>query len=446
MITGQAGEGGSVYFTILPSRAGFTDQLYQFSVFYKLGLSLGYKYLHSNYISSRKGSEDIYDFLGFNDHFHHCTLTDKDKLYRLMGTNDQLGRQNIGRFGPLKRFIKKTKFWVIKKLVFDKYNFVDVGLDDEPLKIENLEPIEHFHNMVRNIASKKFSRDPERMNVLRFYLLTGRYFFLRLAPSVCQRIPYFPDGLDLRSTYLQRLSYKSARPIFNKGKIKLQMHIRLGDTALIETPWHSYVPLWSGRPISPLREYSDRSDKVFTHTMDVIDYCRFLKKFTTFFEPDDVSVAVFSDGYERAFNELYRMLDDLDLDDVKIHALKESALTYEQQRFSIFDEIENSVCVVGETNAALKELVIASLVADVIVMGCNQNMISKLLVAYSHAKTDKPLIVIMLYRDRLPDYQIILGERAVIYPVNANSLDSDDNLAEVVTEIRCRYLTLPEPC
>lgn len=179
--------------------------------------------------------------------------------------------------------------------------------------------------------------------------------------------------------------------------------------------------------------------------MDVSDYWRFLKKFTSCFDPDDVSIAVFSDGYERAFNELYRMLDDLNLDDGKIHTLKESALTYEQRRFSIFDEIENCVCVVGETNAALKELVIASLAADVIVMGCNQNMISKLLVAYSDASIEKPLIVIMLYRDKLPDYQIILGERAVIYPINVNNLESDDNLAEVITEIRRRYPSLPEP-
>jgi len=440
----QAVDKNSIYFTILPSKAGFTDQLYQFSVFYKLGLSLGYAYLHGKYISDREGSEDIYEFLGFNEHFRQRTLTRKDRLYRFMGTNSCLGQENLGRFGAVRRLLKNAKFWTVKKLFFDDFNFVDVGLDDQPLYIENLEPIAHFQSLVRDVVSRKLATDPRRKNVVRFHLVTGRYFFLKLAPLVCQDIPYFQDDLDLRSTYLAHARKELTTSVFEQDKTKLEMHIRLGDTALIETPWHSFVPLWSGRPISPLREYPDKSDKVFTHTMDVNDYWRFLKKFTSYFEPGDVSIAVFSDGYERAFKDLFRMLDDLNLDDTKVHALKESSLTYEQEKFSVFDELGNCVCVVGENSEALKKLVRASLVADVIVMGCNQNMISKLLVTYGDASIEKPSIIIMLYRDRLPDYQIIMGKKAAIYPVDVNNLDSDEGLVDVTDEIRRRYMRLAE--
>ncbi len=439
MTTDQAIERDPVYFTILPSKAGFTDQLYQFSVFYKLGLSLGYVYLHSKYVSDREGSEDIYDFLGFNEHFQQHTLTPKDRLYHLMGTNNCQGQEKMGRFGAVKGVLKRAKFWAVRKLFFDEFNFVDVGLDETALHIQNLEPIEHFQNLVRNIASRNFTGDPKRKNVVRFYLVTGRYFFLKLAPLVCQKIPYFQDGLDLRSTYFKHVRNELTNSIFDEDKIKLEMHIRLGDTALMETPWHSFVPLWSGRSLRPLIEYPDKSNKIFAHTMDVTDYWRFLKKFTSYFEPDDVSMAVFSDGYERAFKELFRMLDDLSLDDKQIQALKESSLTYEQEKFSVFDEIRNCVCVVGENNKALKDLVNASLVADVIVMGCNQNMISKLLVAYGNANPDRTSIIIMLYRDKLPDYQIMLGERAVIYPVDIADLDSDDRLVDAVSAIKRRY-------
>lgn len=440
----QAVEKEPVYFTVLPSNAGFTDQLYQFSVFYKLGLSLGYIYLHSEFISKREGSEDIYEFLGFNENFRLRALTGKNKLYRLMGTNDYASHENIGVFGRIKRYVKNIRFRVIKKLFFDEFDFVDVGLDDEPLEKENLEPVKHFQSTVRSIVSRNLKMDPKRKSVVRFHLVTGRYFFLKLAPLTCQQIPSFQDKLDLRSTYLKRADNYPVKTRFNENKVKLEMHIRLGDTALIETPWHSFVPLWSGRPISPLKEYPDKSNKIFGHTMDVSDYWNFLKKFTSYFGPDDLSIAVFSDGYETAFKDLFRMLDDLNLDNDKIQALKESSLIYDEEKFSAFGDVKNCVHVVGENNEALKNLVHSSLIADVIVVGCNQNMITKLLVTYSDATIENPVIIILLYRDRLPDYQIMLGEKAALYPVDVTNLGSDEGLVRVVNDIKRRYIELPE--
>ena len=48
-------------FTIEPTdpAAGFTDQLMQFGAFYKLGLHLGYEYLHTAFISRRSNGSDI---------------------------------------------------------------------------------------------------------------------------------------------------------------------------------------------------------------------------------------------------------------------------------------------------------------------------------------------------------------------------------------------------
>jgi hypothetical protein len=429
-------ESDPVYFTILPSKAGFTDQLYQFSVFYKLGLSLGYEYLHSKFISERDGAEDIYEFLGFNEHFSLRALTGKDRLYRLMGVNNYVNQKNISGLGKIKRYTKRLRFRVIKKVFFDEFNFVDVGIDDEPLDNENLEAIDYFQGLMQSVVSSKFKMGSKRKNVVRLHLIEGRYFFLKLAPLTCQKIPRFQDGLDLYATYLEHAEKYPVKPTFNEDKIKVEMQIRLGDTALIETPWHSFVPLWSGCPISPLVEYPDKSNKIFGHTMDVSDYFLFLKKFCSNFDFGDLSIAVFSDGYKTAFKELFRMIDDLKLSDEKMHALKEYVPTYEQGKFSIFDEIKNCVRVVGENNEALKELVHSSLIADVIIVGCNQNMISKLLVTYSDSETENPTIIIMLYRDKLPDYQIVLGEKAVIYPVNVNDLESDEGLVDVINEIK----------
>lgn len=433
-------ENNPIYFTIIPSNAGFTDQLYQFSVFYKLGLSLGYSYLHGNYISDREGAENIYDYLGFNRYFHQYLLTDKDKLYRSMGTNNSIRQKPVAGVKRIRRHLKKIKFLMIKKLFFNQFNFIDVGLDDTPLDTGDMDPIEHFQKLVRSIVSGNMKADPLEKNVVRFYLESGRYFFLKLAPAVSQEIPSFQDNLDLYSTYLQSTERQAVRLRFDMNKVKLEMHIRMGDTALIETPWHSFVPLWSGRSIRPLKEYSDRSDKIFDQTMDITDYWRFLQIFVGSLDPDALSIVVFSDGYKRGLKELFRMIEDLELNNDKIEMLRKSAANYDEEKFSIFNKIRHCDSVVGENNEALKELVKSTLVADVLIVGCNQNMISKLLTVYYDAKTEKPAIIIMLYRNKFPDYQIILGDKAVIFPVNVNNLESDEKLVDAVNEIKRRYL------
>lgn len=429
-----------VYFTILPSNAGFTDQIYQFSVFYKLGLSLEYIYLHSNYISTREGSEDIYDFLGFNESFSRCTLTNRDALYRLMGTNNCTDQKDVRRFGRIKRYIRQTKFWLINKFFFNEFNFIDIGLGDDLLHTQDLDPINYFQNLVRDIVEKNHQTNARCKDVVRFYLLSGKYFFLKLAPLTSRKIPYFQDNLDLYSIYIKNARNQTIKPKFDNNKIKLEMHIRLGDTALIETPWNSFVPLWSGCPIRPLKEYPDKNDKVFNHSMDVNDYWKFIKKLVSYFNSEDLSIAIFSDGYNTAFKEVLRMISDLNLDSDRIRALKDSSLTYEKQRFSVFDSIENCECVIGENNEALKELVSSSLAADVIIVGCNQNMITKLLMNYHNQSKESPVIIVLLYRVELPDYQVTPGDNVVTYPVDVTNLESNEELIKVVDIIKLYYI------
>lgn len=438
MMIDQPAETNPVYFTILPSKAGFTDQLYQFSVFYKLGLALGYEYRHSEFVCDREGTQGIYEFLGFNRHFHKQRLTNKDALYRRMVTGNRLKVEYPHRILSIRVFFRKLRYRLIGMLFFREFNFIDIGLDDSPLERDNGDPVEYFRTLVSEMLARHRSSNPRRRNVVRFYLETGRYFFLKLAPCVAQQTPYFPDGLDLRSSYLVGAGHRAIRLPFSGGGIKLEMHVRMGDTALMETPWRTFVPLWSGRPISPLREYPDKNDSIFGHTMDVSDYWAFLQRFLKHFGPDDLSIAVFSDGYKAGFRELFSKVDDLKLDDRKLAALKESASTYDREKFSVFENVPHCVCVVGEIEDGLMQLVDATLVADVIVMGCNQNMISKLLATYGDAAPEKPSIIIMLYRGALPEYRIELGERVVIYPVNVSDLDADTGLVDAVNAIRRR--------
>lgn len=437
-------EDNSVYFTIMPSNAGFTDQLFQFSVFYKLGLSLKFIYLHSDFINKREGSEDIYNFLGLNEYFYPNKLTSKTKLYRIMGTNNYFCRKvRLSRINRIKRIVKKAQFWVFNKLFFNDYNFVDIGLDDETPYEKDFVPIKDFQDLIRKIVSQKFKTRSNRKNVIRFYLVAGRYFFLKLAPSVNQQIPFFQDKFDLRSICLDRAKDRNIASGFSKNKIKVLVHIRLGDTATIETPWNSFIPLWSGNSFSQLKEYPDKSSEVFQRVMDVCDFSLFLKKFYTLIHPDNFSIVIFSDGYKTAFKEVFRMHDDLHLDNDKIAALKKSALTYEEERFSIFDDVKNQVRIVGENNEDLNKMVYSSLISDVIVIGCNQKMIPKLLATYSDVNSAHPPIIIALYISKLPDYKILLDEtKAMVYPVNITDLEHDEGLFNALEELKRRHKEL----
>lgn len=428
-----------IYFTILPSNAGFTDQLFQFSTFYKLGLSLGYVYLHSDFANTRPGAEDIYDFLGFNAHFAESRLTGKTKAYRSMGTNNCFGKEGASWKNKLKR---KVKFWTAYKLLFRGFNFIDIGMGQSVPLGDNTEPVEGLKHLIGELVSRKCKRNSKKKNVVRFYLTSGRAFFGEMAPLINQQIPYFQDHLDLRSTYFKLRETKPLPSRYIDGKLKLLVHIRLGDTALIETPWHSFIPLWSDLCISPLKEYPDKSDELFSQVMDVDDFAYFLKKFNALFATDDLSIAVFSDGHKTAFKELFRQIDDLKLSDDKIHALRESAPTHEEKKFSIFDDVKNCVRLVGETNEDLQELVHSALTADVIVVGCHQRMVPKFMATYYDVSLKNPPIIISLYRGRVPRYQLKIGldeQKAKLYPVDINKLESDDALTDLAQEIKQRH-------
>lgn len=424
------------YFTILPSKAGFTDQLFQFSTFYKLGLTLEYIYRHSTFVNTREGSEEIFDFLQFNEHFSQTSLTSREKPYRRMGVDNCFVREKTPFAFKIRR---KIRYWFYYNRYFRHFNFIDIGPGDERPDDVKEGNLESFISLVRETVARKYKSGSGWTNVVRFHLSErGRYFFGELAPLINQQIPYYPDKLDLRSSYIKRRQSHPVPSGFIDGKLKLQVHIRLGDTALIETPWHSYIPLWSGWSLLPLKEYPDTSDVVFGQVMDVGEYAQFLHRFQTFFDENELSIAIFSDGYKTAFHELFKHIDDLQLGDERTQALKKTVTTYEEERFSVFDDVPNCTRRVGENNADLQELVHSSLMADVIIVGCHQRMIPKFLATYYDISLQHPPVVIALYKSRLPRYKEVLGldaRKATIFQIDISDPNYTETLRTVVEAI-----------
>lgn len=437
-------ENSEIYFTILPSNAGFTDQLLQFSTFYKFGLSLGYTYKHSTFVNTRHGAEDIFEFLGFNEHFAGSRLTDKDEVYRRMGTNNCFARDNTSWRNRLKR---KVLFWLFYNLHFREFNFIDIGLGDTAPLEEGKDPLEALGDLIRTTVARNSSADPRRKNVVRFHLTGGKVFFRQLAPLLNQRTPCFPDDLDLRSTYHQLAEQRPESSKFVDGKLKVLVHIRLGDTAIIDTPWNTFIPLWAFWCISPLKEHPDKSDPMFQKLMDVEDFAGFLRRFYTLFDASELSTAVFSDGYKTAFKDLFAKIDDLALSNDQIRALKDASQTYEARKFSAFDDLANCVCCVGETNEDLQALAAAALDADIIIVGCHQRMIPKFLSTYYDARLDSPPVIIALHNGIEPRYRKEIGlseEKAKVYPVNLAEPGSGDALSGLVEDVRQRQVAALE--
>ncbi|MDJ0690797.1 MAG: MIOREX complex component 7 [Xenococcaceae cyanobacterium MO_188.B32] len=394
------------YFTISVTKGcGVADQINQWSGFYKLGLSLGYKYVHTplrNYRSSNK----IYNFLAINNYF----------------------------------FFKRILFvWLLKVL---RYTVVDLELNDELLKAHNVYTFQELQSFVKDYISEQSSLINKSL-LIRFKV-TGRRKFLSL---IQLQIPNFLDGLDLRSIYFRSRRINPRRSRFVEDKLKLLVHIRQGDTALIETPWQTFLPIKRPKSLQ-FTEVKDLNDPRFNYFIRVNEFYDFIKKFTSGFEDDIFSMVISSDGFERAFQKIYRNINRLNWSSEQIEAIKESESLYNDKSFHIFKKFKHSVCLIGENDENLFDLIHSSLMADIIVVSTQQRMLPTLIANYYDL--DNPVIMILLYKaEKLTNHQETLSlhkdklerlslhkDKAQLIHVNLNHYDIEDVVSRVKNYLR----------
>lgn len=386
------------YFTISVRKGvGFTDQIYQWNSFYKLGLSLGYKYAHTplkNYRSSNK----IYDFLGINNYF----------------------------------FFKRILLvWLLK---FRKYTVVDLELNDELLKNRNIYNFQELQSFVKDYILEQSNL----MNKSLLIKLKLNYPCGKLLSLIQSQIPHFLDGLDLHSIYFKSRRINPRRARFIEGKLKLLVHIRQGDTALVETPWQTFLS--TKRPKSlKYTEVKDLSNPRFNYFIRVNEYYDFLKKFTSYFDDDIFSMVISSDGFERAFQEIYNKISKFNLSSEQVETLKKSEFSYNNNIFQIFKKFKHSVCLIGENDKNLFDLIHSSLMADIIVVGTQQRILPKLIANYYDL--DNPVIMIVLYKkEKMPNLgeNLSLLDKAKLIPVNLNHYDIEDVVSIVKNHLKQR--------
>jgi len=356
----------SPLFTLLPAGGvGFTDQLYQFVTFYKLGRSLGYRYVHTPF-SAPRSSDGVFTFLGFNARFAGRELREC-----LRWSSPFLERRHTQLLPPRWK-AKRNETWprpllrlrdrAVCAALLRRRLLVDVAISDQRLARRDVNSFAGLQALVREVAAASGAA-PDRQ-LIRFASRRGRTWF----DLVHTAIPDLPDGLDLRAAYFEARRQMPWSSQFEPGKVRILVHIRLGDTAAVETPWGERLT----------HKGAQLSEAAALTQLDVGHYHRFVRDLRSSITGNSASILVCSDGYRRTFARLSEELSKARASATKLRQLPELEIDCERS-FDLFGDIPDAALLVGETEDNLLNLIHSALLADVIVVGSHQRMLPKLL-------------------------------------------------------------------
>lgn len=356
------------YFTVDVDTGGFTDQLIKFIVFYSFGTSLNCKYYYTPIQSERSSAlegntkntdkeySDIFDFLGLQDYLKEISV-DTAKL--------------------------DSKPYTLK---LDEFFFLERGLESKELIIAYLKL--KLYSSIKN---------QKKVNIR--IMLEGYSSFF----GIYNKLDGWEDsGLDFRSAFLKKHSQTeqqiSGQDFSNPRAI---VHIRQGDTAMIKTPWNTYVNVWGDSKIS-MKEFDDPRKARATGHIKIEEYYEFLKLLSDHFENELTPLTVFSDGYKRAFNNCIFNQNKLGFTESQVEQLAELSEIYDRQAFRIFDNDSRFHLRIGEEDEKLYQMIQMLLHANIVVMGTQQRMVPKFLSVYCNAR-NMPLVIV-LYNKVFPNY------------------------------------------
>lgn len=333
-------------FTILHDPAiGFTNALYQFNSLYKLGRAAGGSYVHSPF-TSRRSPPGVFRFLGFNrawpDSIKQPRFADK-KIIKFPISDELLARDNIQTFEDLVSYVRLNFF--------------------------------------------KACQGPPDSFVAALIQQGGRNFFHLITAALTER----PEEYPVRPAYEAARQRQVKRMLWQPHSLRILVHIRQGDTATIQTPWHTYIPL---RPFGKNRYKELRHPGAVEIYIPPRNFLDFLNQLQAQLLPGSYSACVFSDGYKAGFADIYAHWRRLHLSLWRWVRLKFCEINYDRKMFSEFRGLPGVRCVIGESDNNLYDLIQACLTADIIVMGTQQRMLLKLLLMYHDVSHPKIIIVL----------------------------------------------------
>lgn len=352
------------YFTVELKRAGFTDQLVKFVVFYNLGKSLNCKYYFTPLKSERSSAitesnrkvtekedakySDVYDFLGLHDYLKSISVDEGNLECDLI------------------------------ILELDEFFFIERGLESRELITKYLKL--KVYPLIKN---------KEQVHIKIMMEGASSFFGMFNKMNGC------PDsGLDFRSAFQEKqkqINHSDSELDF--PKCRAMVHIRQGDTAMIKTPWNTYINVWNRFNIS-MREYENPREARTSENIEIDEYYSFLKSLCDCFEDEILPITVFSDGYKRALEACVLNKNRLGLSESQAEQLNVLSQTYNREAFRAFEKDNRFKLNVGEADTKLFELIRTLLRVRIVVVGTQQRMVPKFLSVYCTSK-NMPLVIVL---------------------------------------------------
>ena len=361
------------YFTFEHSKAGFTDQLRYFNAMYSLGSFMQYRYLHTPFISPRSdlGTGEIpsaHEFIGINSHFQRNGKQLDESTYNL--------------------------------------NVIEVGLPEVVWSRSRAELfqdlVDHVFNTVR-ISLCKITEDFGSTLII-FKLYQGnKKKFCRL---ISENIESNPNEINLEKIYSNERILVPHRSLFKEADVKMLLHVRQGDTAILSTPWHTFIPVRFKRK-DFLKEYESFNDIEKSTIFSTSEVFSFMQAFAEYFKSNKISMLLFSDGWKRAHNILYRNIEKMRWSAANVEKLKASEAEYDRHQFQDFSKLKNMILYVGEEPEMLLDLIHSAVESDIIICTSQQAMMPKLVASLCGKNSP---VVIILYREKIPDDSSIVAD------------------------------------
>ena len=242
-----------------------------------------------------------------------------------------------------------------------------------------------------------------------------------------------PHKLDLLSAYHEARNYNSWKETFRSSDLNILIHIRQGDTAVLETPWNTYIPVWVARN---MKQYSSL-DEISTPQLEVNDFYHFVKELMRYFGNHNRQLVVSSDGYSLAFERVLRRRRAIGLEEEQVERIIASRPGYDQEKFAPFESIENLNCIVGETDENLFDLIHSALTADLIIFGPQQRFIPRMIATYYENRADAPVLV-KLENSPVSNKYLPLAPRAEAIEVNLRCMAIDEVAAQIHLQLQAR--------
>ncbi len=418
-----------IYFTVASnSGAGVGDQLTSFSKLYELGLLWGYPYLHTPLRAPR--SMEIlpvglpWPWGGLYTRAwrfwqRHLATHSHRNIYHFLGLNQHL-EQRAGQRPRIERL-----------------RAITLVLSAPMLENNNISTIEELRHYAENHIAIK-SGSANRRDVLLRLRMDGSILCLA---NLLKSAPYSIDKPDFRAIYFEQRGKHPHRSKFPRGKLKMLVHIRLGDTAAIKTPWNTW--LYYGRKTS--HRWMECRDQNGFEQLTVTDFHNFVQQLLVRFSDDTFAVQFSSDGFDRAFSSLDYVVRTNRFPQVT--AEKMSILNQHRSRFKRefkrLKSVKNSVSVIGETPPNLLHLVHSILTADLIIAAfpAQHHTVTNFIATHTSCDNAPPLILLCKphAQAKLRDYLLAKPRQSEkIIPVNIAAPEVD----EIITRLGKLFPTL----